>query len=133
MPHAPNLTPARACRVLLAALAPLAMLGCATITGENVQTELLVANHTPESVRVAFAQSPENHPTGAIALERTLRAGETVRFSGKEGDTLEVHVPGEPATTLVFAKRSQVIKVAPEGRGVVYRVRQGYTDPDRRD
>ena len=114
-----------------AALVGLGLASCATITGENVQTELLVANHTPDSITVAFEQSPENGPRGNYAVEQQVLPTESIRFSGKQGDTLIVNAPGQPPMTLVFARRSQTIKIVDTIDGPTAQIRQGYTDPSR--
>ena len=104
--------PRTASRILtpLALLSCLGLSACATLTGGNPKTEMLVA----------------------IGVDQEVQPDTTIRYSGKAGDTVTVYAANEPPLTLVFARRSQVVKVSESSEGVAVDVKQGYTDPNRR-
>ncbi len=126
--------PRAASRILmpLALVSCLGLSACATLTGGNPRTEMVVANHTTDPIMVAYTQSRDNTASSAIGIEQKVLPDSTIRFSGKAGDTLLVRSGDEPPLTLVFARRSQVVKVSETSTGVTANVRQGYTDPNRR-
>lgn len=124
-------TVSRICKPLAATTMLTSLAACATITGENVQTEMIVANHTASAITVSYAQNQENADPSTIGLEQLVLPDGTIRYSGKAGDTVVVQAGNEPPLTLVFARRSQVVKVSESSSGVAFNVTQGYTDPDR--
>lgn len=126
----------RTARRILAPLALLACLGlpaCSYVTGKDIQTEMIVANHTSSTITVSYAQHADNgQPTSMGILDQQVLPDGTIRYSGTEGDSVIVRAPNEPPLTLVFARRSQVVKVSESADGVSLNVKQGYTDPNRR-
>ena len=120
----------RTATTILTLAAALSLGGCATIMGDPVQTEMLIANHPGAPVTVALQQASEN-AANPIAVEQTVAPDGSVRFSGKEGDAVVLTAGGQPALTLLFAKRSQTVTVS-ESRGQtsidIYR---GYRDPGK--
>ncbi len=127
MPRTPSriLTP-------LALVSCLGLTACATLTGNNPRTEMVIANHTTDPIMVAYTQSQDNAAPTTIGIEQKVLPDSTIRFSGKAGDTLVVRSGDEPPLTLVFARRSQVVKVSETSDGMTANVKQGYTDPNRR-
>lgn len=109
--------------------------GCSTVLGHDVQTEMLLANHTAQPLTVTRLRLTEHaEPVGAAhEVSYTLRPDETMRLTGLEGDEVVIDSPAEPATTLRFSKRSQTVKVRETSEGLSLDIRKGYTDPDRRD
>ena len=126
--------PRTASRILtpLALLSCLGLSACATLTGGNPKTEMLVANHTSGPIMVNYLQNEENGGPAAIGMDQEVQPDTTIRYSGKAGDTVTVYAANEPPLTLVFARRSQVVKVSESSEGVAVDVKQGYTDPNRR-
>ena len=117
----------------LALLSCLSLSACATLTGGNPKTEMLVANHTGDPIMVSYTQHEDNgDPTVIATVNQRVMPDGTIRYSGKAGDTVVVHAGDEPPLTLVFARRSQVVKVAESSGGVSVNVKQGYTDPNAR-
>lgn len=110
---------------------PLTLAACATLTGGNPKTEMIVANHTTDPITVAYAQANENAAPTTFGIEQSVLPDSSIRFTGKAGDTLLVRSGNEPPLTLVFARRSQVVKVSDTSAGIGFNVKQGYTDPDR--
>ncbi len=116
---------------ILALAGCLGLTACASITGDNVPTEMIVANHTARPITVSFAQSADNTGSNPIGVDQTVAPAGTIRFSGKEGDEVIVAAGDEPPLRLVFAKRCQVVKVSEQSSGVSYDISRGYTDPSK--
>lgn len=122
----------RTATTLLALTACLGLPACNTILGRHVQTEMLIANHTDREMTVAFDQSSENTGSNPFDVDQTVAPGQSIRFSGKEGDEVVLTAGDQPPVTLIFAKRSQTVKVSDDGTGhTSVDVYRGYTDPDK--
>lgn len=120
----------RTATTILALGACLSLTACNTILGRNVQTEMIVANHTGGTITVSLAQSQEN-TVSPIGVDESVPPDGTIRFSGKEGDEVIVRAGDEPPLRLVFAKRSQVVKVSEQAGQVSFDIKRGYTDPSK--
>ena len=120
----------RTATTILSLAAALSLGGCSTICGQHVQTEMLIANHTGGPITVALEQSGEN-TVSPIGVEQIVAPDGTIRFSGKEGDAVVVTAGNQPPLTLVFAKRSQTVKVSESGGETSIDIYRGYTDPNR--
>lgn len=116
---------------ILALAACLGLSACATITGDHVPTEMVIANHTGRPITVSFAQSTENTGSTPLSVGQTVAPAGTIRFSGKEGDQVLVTAGDQPPLALIFAKRSQVVKVSEQAGEVSYDIHRGYTDPNK--
>lgn len=116
----------------LALVSCLGLSACASLTGGNAKTEMVIANHTSGPIMVNYLQNEENGDPTTIGLDQEVQPDGTIRYSGRAGDTVTVYAENEPPLTLVFARRSQVVKVSESSEGVAVNVKQGYTDPHRR-
>ena len=105
---------------------------CASLTGGNAKTEMLIANHTSGPIMVNYVQHEDNGDPTTIGFDQQVQPDGTIRYSGRAGDKVTVYADSEPPLTLVFARRSQVVKVSESSGGVSIDVKQGYTDPNRR-
>jgi hypothetical protein len=120
-----------AATTILALVSCAGLFGCATLTGGNVATEMIVANHTAQPITVSFGQNAYNTGSNPFGVRQTVTPDGTIRFSGKEGDELVVTAGDEPPMVLIFAKRCQVVKVSDEDGQVSVDLRRGYTDPSK--
>lgn len=121
----------RTATTILALASGLCLSGCATVFGGRVQTEMLIANHTGQPLTVAFDQTDDNTGAATTDVDLTVPADGTVRFSGKQGDTVVITAGDQPPLTLVFAKRSQTVKVSESGGQTSIDIYRGYTDPEK--
>ena len=121
----------RTAMTILALAGSLSLVGCNTITGKPVRTEMIVANDTGHTITVSFDQSADNTGSTPIAVDQAVTPGSSIRYSGKQGDEVVVRAGDEPPLRLVFARRCQVVKVSEDAGEVRFDIRRGYTDTSR--